>query len=59
MSREADMPGRTDDDIIVDELSQEARQLAALDAGPGPTPAVWHRLQHRLQERRARRSRPP
>jgi hypothetical protein len=58
MSREADMPGRPDridDEVIVDVLSQEARQLAAGDAGPGPTPAVWHRL----QERRARRSRPP
>ena len=55
MSREADMPGRTDDQVIIGALSQEARQIAVEDAGPGPTPAVWHRL----QERRARRSRPP
>ena len=61
MSREADMPGgpdrldRIDDKLMIDVLSQEARQTAVVDAGPGPTPAVWHRL----QERRALRSRPP
>ena len=49
------MPGRTEDEVIIGALSQEARQIAVEDAGPGPTPAVWHRL----QERRARRSRPP
>ena len=58
MSREADMPGRPrriDDEVIIDALSQEARRTALEDAGPGPTPAVWHRL----QAHRARRSRPP
>ena len=58
MSREADRPARSrriDDEVIIDALSREARRSAAEDGGPGPTPAVWHRL----QERRARRSRPP
>ncbi len=55
MSREADMSGRTDAEVIIGALSQEARRTAAEDAGPGPTPAVWHRL----QTHRARRSRPP
>jgi len=55
MSREADMPGRTDAEVIIGALSHEARRTAVEDAGPGPTPAVWHRL----QAHRARRSRPP
>jgi hypothetical protein len=65
MSREVDMPGRSDrpdridDEVIIDALSREARRAAAEGAGPGPTPAVWHRLQHQLHMRRARRSRPP
>src|SRR4029079_2963006 len=43
------------DDVIVDVMAEAARQIAFEDAGPGPTPAVWHRL----QTRRARGSRPP
>jgi hypothetical protein len=45
----------SDDDVIVDAMADAARQIAFEDAGPGPTPAVWHRL----QTRRARGSRPP
>jgi len=33
------------DDAIIGAMSHAARQLAETDAGPGPTPAVWHRLQ--------------
>jgi hypothetical protein len=40
-------------DAVVAAMSDAARQIAADDAGPGPTPAVWHRL----QEARARRPR--
>jgi hypothetical protein len=59
MRREVDMPGRVDDAALVDALSEAAREAAAGDAGPGSTPAVWHRLQDRMQAGRARRSRPP
>ena len=60
MSREADMPDHQHDGAaIVDALSLAAREIAAGDAGPGPTPAVWHRLQHRLHAGRARTARPP
>ncbi len=56
MSRERDVRSRmSDDDVIVDAMADAARQIAFEDAGPGPTPAVWHRL----QTRRARGSRPP
>src|SRR5947208_4601675 len=47
------------DDAIVDALSGTAREIAAADAGPGPTPAVWHRLQTRMQVRSGRGARPP
>ncbi|HEY7375802.1 MAG TPA: FecR family protein, partial [Polyangia bacterium] len=59
MSREADMRERQEDDAVVDALSSAAREIAAGDAGPGPTPAVWHRLQHRLHAGRTRTARPP
>ena len=62
MSREVDVPNRLDqvsDDAIVDALSGTAREIAAADAGPGPTPAVWHRLQTRMQVRSGRGARPP
>ena len=56
MSRERDVRSRmSDDDVIVGVMADAARQIAFEDAGPGPTPAVWHRL----QTRRARGSRPP
>jgi hypothetical protein len=45
----------SDDDVIVGAMADAARQISMEDAGPGPTPAVWHRL----QVRRARVSRPP
>src|SRR3954453_16097074 len=45
----------SDDDVIVGAMSDAARRISIEDAGPGPTPAVWHRL----QARRARVSRPP
>jgi ferric-dicitrate binding protein FerR (iron transport regulator) len=51
----SDMPGRADDQALIDALSDEARRTAAQDAGPGPTAAAWHRL----QARRIGRSRPP
>ncbi|HMF44768.1 MAG TPA: FecR domain-containing protein [Polyangia bacterium] len=62
MSREGDVPNRLDpltDDALVGALSGAAREIAATDAGPGPTPAVWHRMQSRLHARSARGSRPP
>ena len=65
MSREGDVPNRLQqvqqvkDDALVDALSGAAREIAATDAGPGPTPAVWHRMQSRLHARGARSSRPP
>jgi len=37
--------GAEADDAVIDAMSDAARQIAAIDAGPGPTPAVWHRLQ--------------
>jgi len=49
------MRGALGDEQIIDALSQASRRAAAEDAGPGPTPAVWHRL----QSRRARGTRPP
>jgi len=56
VSRERDVRSRmSDDDVIVGAMADAARQIAFEDAGPGPTPAVWHRL----QTRRARGSRPP
>ena len=56
MSRERDVRSRmSDDDVIVGAMADAARQVSVEDAGPGPTPAVWHRL----QLRRARVSRPP
>ena len=56
MSRERDVRSRmSDDDVIVGAMADAARQVSIEDAGPGPTPAVWHRL----QLRRARVSRPP
>jgi hypothetical protein len=45
----------SDDDVIIGAMADAAREVALEDAGPGPTPAAWHRL----QSRRARRSRPP
>jgi TolA-binding protein len=45
----------SDDDVIVGVMADAARRVSIEDAGPGPTPAVWHRL----QLRRARVSRPP
>jgi hypothetical protein len=48
--REAEFDPTTDPLLAV--LSEAARQTAADAAGPGPTPAVWHRLQ-------ALRARPP
>ncbi len=33
------------DDELIGSLSEAARRQAAEDAGPGPTPAAWHRLQ--------------
>jgi TolA-binding protein len=59
MSREADVPKVLDDEDLIDALSGAARETAAGDAGPGPTPAVWHRLQDRLQLGRPRRTRVP
>src|SRR4051794_21855962 len=38
---------RLDDAAIVGALSEAAREAAAEDGGPGPTPAAWHRLQAR------------
>jgi len=56
VSRERDVRSRmSDDDVIVGAMADAARQISMEDAGPGPTPAVWHRL----QVRRARVSRPP
>ena len=56
MSRERDVRSRmSDDDVIVGAMADAARQVSVEDAGPGPTPAVWHRL----QARRSRVSRPP
>jgi hypothetical protein len=55
VSRKVDVPDRVDDGALIDALAREARRTAAEDAGPGPTPAAWHRL----QSRRALRSRPP
>ena len=49
-SREPDFDPNGDPLLAV--LSEAARQTAAEAAGPGPTPAVWHRLQ-------AVRGRPP
>ena len=48
--RDAEFDPTTDPLLAV--LSEAARQTAADAAGPGPTPAVWHRLQ-------ALRARPP
>jgi TolA-binding protein len=45
----------SDDDVIVGAMAEAARGVVAEDSGPGPTPAVWHRL----QARRTRVSRPP
>ncbi|HXU00167.1 MAG TPA: FecR domain-containing protein, partial [Polyangia bacterium] len=45
----------SDDDVIVGAMADASRRIAFEDAGPGPTPAVWHRL----QTRRARAARPP
>jgi TolA-binding protein len=56
VSRERDVRSRmSDDDVIIGALADAAREVALEDAGPGPTPAAWHRL----QTRRARGSRPP
>jgi len=56
VSRERDVRSRmSDDDVIVGAMADAARRISMEDAGPGPTPAVWHRL----QVRRARVSRPP
>ena len=55
MSREVVVPGMSDDDAIIDAMSDAANRIAVEDAGPGPTPAVWHRL----QQRRARPARSP
>lgn len=55
MSREVEVPGMSDDDAIIGAMSDAAARIAVEDAGPGPTPAVWHRL----QQRRARTTRPP
>jgi hypothetical protein len=56
VSRDGDVRNRmSDDDVIVGAMADAARRVCAEDAGPGPTPAVWHRL----QVRRARVSRPP
>ncbi len=46
------------DAAILDPLSRAARRTAAQDAGPGPTPAVWHRLQTRRAKPPARRTGP-
>jgi hypothetical protein len=45
----------SDDDVIIGAMADAAREVALEDAGPGPTPSAWHRL----QTRRARGSRPP
>jgi hypothetical protein len=55
MSREVEVRGMSDDDAIIGAMSDAATRIAVEDAGPGPTPAVWHRL----QQRRARPARPP
>jgi hypothetical protein len=52
MSAERDGELDPIDAAILEPLSRAARRTAAQDAGPGPTPAVWHRLQ-------ARRAKPP
>jgi len=65
MSREADMRdprdqrNQQDNDAFVDALSSAAREIAAGDAGPGPTPAVWHRLQRRMHAKRVGSAGPP
>src|SRR5262245_41848098 len=59
MSRDADVKSARDDAATIGALSDAAREIAAADAGPGPTPAVWHRLQHRLHVVRVGRSPPP
>src|SRR6185312_6115663 len=55
VKRQRDLTGGLDDGAIVDALSEAARRTAIEDAGPGPTPAAWHRL----QTRRARGTVPP
>jgi len=50
-----DLTGGLDDGAIIGAMSEAARRTATEDAGPGPTPAAWHRL----QVRRARGTRPP
>jgi FecR protein len=55
MSRAVEVPGMSDDDAIIGAMSDAATRIAVEDAGPGPTPAVWHRL----QQRRARPARSP
>jgi hypothetical protein len=49
------MTGGLDAGAIVQAMSEAARRTAIEDAGPGPTPAAWHRL----QQRRVRATRPP
>jgi len=53
--RPHDFTGGLDDGAIIDALSEAARRTAIAEAGPGPTPAAWHRL----QARRTRRTVPP
>src|SRR4029077_5896047 len=59
VSREDEVRRRmSDDHVIVGAMADASREIAGADAGPGPTPAVWHRLQGRMQVGRARSSRP-
>ena len=45
MSRQDDRRAAEADGAVIGAMSKAARRIAATDAGPGPTPAVWHRLQ--------------
>jgi ferric-dicitrate binding protein FerR (iron transport regulator) len=38
------------DEVVLTPLSEAARRVASAEAGPGPTPAVWHRLQARREQ---------
>jgi TolA-binding protein len=55
VNRDRDLLPGLEDGAIIDAMSEASRRTATEDAGPGPTPAAWHRL----QVRRARGTRPP
>lgn len=58
MSRERESDLDPIDAAILAPLAQAARRTATQDAGPGPTPAVWHRLQLRRAKTARRRTAP-